>query len=75
MLPKIKALLEGGQRLYTKNATTQRIVLIQRRYGYLTLTLNFNHFLDFCLYRYLLIVYQNQMLTMSNLVLVINTPI
>ena len=31
MLPKIKALIEGGQRLYSKNATAQRRVLIQGR--------------------------------------------
>ena len=31
MLPKIKALLEGGQRLYPKNYTDQGRVLIQRR--------------------------------------------
>ena len=30
VLPKIKALLEGGQRLYSKNATSQGRVLIQR---------------------------------------------
>ena len=35
-IPKIKALLEGGQQLYTKNATSQGLVIIQRRNGYLT---------------------------------------
>ena len=30
MLPEIKALIEGGQRLYSKNATAQGRVLIQR---------------------------------------------
>ena len=34
MLPIIKALLEGGQQLYTKNATAQRLVLIHGRDGY-----------------------------------------
>ena len=31
VLPEIKALLEGGQRLYSKNATSQGRVLIQKR--------------------------------------------
>ena len=30
-MPKIKALLKGGQQLYSKNATAQGRVLIQRR--------------------------------------------
>ena len=36
MLPKIKALPEKVQQLYTKNATAQVIVLIQRQGGYRT---------------------------------------
>ena len=36
MLPKSKALLEGGQKMYTKNATAQGQVLIQRRTEYRT---------------------------------------
>ena len=36
MLPKIKALLEGDQQLYTKISTAQIIVFIQRRDGYFT---------------------------------------
>ena len=36
MLPKIKVLLEGGQQLYTKNATSQGRFLIHVRDGYRT---------------------------------------
>ena len=35
-MPKIKTLLEGGQQIYTKNATSQGLVFIQRRNGYRT---------------------------------------
>ena len=34
MLPKVKALLEGGQQLYTKNATAQVRVSIKIRTEY-----------------------------------------
>ena len=36
VLPKIKALREGSQQLYYKNATSQVLFLIQRRTGYRT---------------------------------------
>ena len=36
MLPKIEALLEGGQLLYTKKATSQGLFFIQIRDGYQT---------------------------------------
>ena len=36
MLPEIKGLLEGGQKLYTKNSTAQRLVFIQIQDGYRT---------------------------------------
>ena len=36
MMTEIKALLEGGQRLYTKIATAQGLVLIQKRNEYRT---------------------------------------
>ena len=37
MIPKIKAPLEEGQKLYTKNTTAQGLFLIQRWYGYHTI--------------------------------------
>ena len=36
MLPKIKALLEGGQQVYTENATSQGLIFIQRQNVYRT---------------------------------------
>ena len=33
MLPKVKALFEGGQQLYTKNSLAQGLFFIQRRNG------------------------------------------
>ena len=35
-MPKIKVLIDGGQQLYTKNDTSQGLVLIQRQDGYRT---------------------------------------
>ena len=58
MLSKIKALLKGGQKLYTKNATTQGLVFIERQDWYRTME-NLFTILQVDLYRYIAYITKN----------------